>query len=264
MNCSDVEPFLDQLTRPSTNLGVDQIAVREHLASCVACQRTLRSLVQWDGQLSQAMNDVTIPAGLPQRLMTALTTAAPSDSILQPETALPRNMWRRAFTSAIMVVLLSISVWGTWRIWKPPMLSPDNVTGILQQPIDNLPTADDSRHLLPRQWSAVKRMVVTGDAKKMELSELRLSLVVFPLEVRSKRGPAVGGSLFVVPKSRWNSANSVAVSKVPVSRSAVQYAPQHIWLAWAEKDSVYLLVLNSQTQLLEQLRSQLGGDHTFL
>jgi hypothetical protein len=196
--------------------------------------------------------------------MTALTIATSVDSMLQPATAKPRTMWRRAFTSAIIVVLLSISAWGTWRIWKPPMLSFDNVAGILQRSIDHLPAADDSRHLLPRQWSALKRLVATGDAKKMELSELRLSLVVFPLEVRSKRGPAVGGSLFVVPKSRWNSANSVAVSKIPVSRSAVQYAPPHIWLAWAETDSVYILVLNSQTQLLEQLRSQLGGDHTFL
>lgn len=266
MNCSDARPFLEQLTRSPAGPSINEVAVREHLATCSSCQRTLKSLTQWDEQLSQAMNEVSIPPGLTRRVVTAVSALTCADLVSAPAMGPPRPRipWSRTLMSVTVAGLLAVVFWQAWLTVKPPMLSPTDVANILQRPIDGLSTAEKSGDLLPRHWSTLKGRIVTHDGKKLDLRELRLSLVVFPLEVRKKGVSPEAGSLFVVPKSRWNSTTSVAISKVPVSDAAVQYTSDYVWIAWTETNYVYILALRGELPLLEQLRSRLGGNHAFL
>lgn len=260
MNCSDVTPILDHLMRDPASQVVDQTALREHLTKCASCQRALNSLARWDGQLSVAMNDVKIPTDLSQRLLDELSS---SESVSGPVTVPPKplNKWRRTFTSTIVVGLVCLAVWWTWIFVKRPMLSQTDVASLLQLPLVNLPEADESGQILPRQWLALKKDgVITGSGKKMVLSEFALTVVVFPLDVRTGQGPPVSGALFVVPKARWSSAAANAT----IVNSVVSYAPPNVWMAWTEKNVVYILALNGQSHLLEQLRKRLGGNNAIL
>lgn len=266
MNCRDVEPFLDQLVKPPAKLAVEQIALREHLATCSACQQALRLLTRWDAQLSVAMNEVSAPSGLSERLLSGLGEVISAELIAKHAAAQPRprSRWSRAFTSVTIAGLLGLAVLLAWQFARRPMLSPQNVAHVLQQPIENLPVADASGSFLPRQWLALKGQLDTGSGKKMDLSELKLSLLVFPIDVRVRRGPPITGALLVVPRSRWKSAANVPVSQAAISRATVQYASPHVWIAWTEGNFVYLFALNGDAHLLEQLRNRLGGHDAYL
>jgi hypothetical protein len=65
--------------------------------------------------------------------------------------------------------------------------------------------------------------------------------------------------LFIIPKSQW-----ALLPATSTSRSTVQYAPPHVWVAWSERDFVYILALNGPVPLMEQLQRQLDGNDSVL
>ena len=261
MNCRDVEPFFDRLAGPSGESGIpDEMGLHEHLTTCAACQRAVRSLEQWDRQLIRAMGDVAVPNGLSHRLADALRDASTADLISKPSvlTASVRRTWVRTSATVAVACLLVFSLLWT-RYWlQPPMLSAANVAMLLQQEPQDMPTSSTLIRRLPHGWSSLSDLS-SREWKQTELSNLRLSVVVIPFKLQAKRGQHYAGSLFVIPKSRWT-----PVPITPVSQTHVQYSLPHAWIVWSEGDIVYVLSMNGPPQLLEQLQRQLDDSHAVL
>ena len=262
MNCCDVELLLDQLvTSPGHDRIADRLAIREHLAKCSSCRLALDSLARWDGQLTQAMNDIAVPDGLSQRLLAVLNhpdSVDPKSKSVTTTSGL-RKAGLRTFAAVTIICLLTVASLWSWRFARPPALSASNVATLLQQPVENLQTTDDFRHLLPRHWASLGRKVVVKGWKQVELSNLRMSVTVIPLVVRLKRGQPVEGSLFVIPKSRWTPTLAM-----PVSQTPIQYSPPCVWISWSERDLVYILSSNGSAAALEQLQPLLDGNQSVL
>jgi hypothetical protein len=260
MNCHDAVPLLDQLVRrPDDGVEV-QMALREHVVSCPNCQNALRSLERWEGQLTRAMCDVVVPTGLTERLLDALNSSNSTELASAPATTqTTRKGWLRVVAAFSAVCLLFAVAFGTWNYLQPPLLTASDVIALLQVASDPLPAAEDSFRQLPQHWSSLRGMLYMDAGRHLEVRHPKLSVVVIPVEVPSKRGPSVFGSLLVIPRSRWTGSHGQSVSQ-----ARVLYSPPNVWIAWSENDVVYVLSLEGHAPLLEKIQQQLAGNHAFL
>ena len=257
MNCHDVEPFLDQLGATYDG-GVipNEASLRQHLASCSACQQSLQLMERWDSQLSRAMVDVAIPDGLSDRLIVALKTTPPVE--LQDVAVVPKHIsGSRRFLSLALIgaaCLLVTLGWWARSLREVGHLSPANVALLWDRPPEAITSEKGLIKKVPRGWSAMNNVSVQ-DWKQSKLSNPPLTVSVRPFEFRFPRGTPEEGWLFVLPKSSWG---PVPVSSV--SRARVQYSPDRVWIVWGEGNLVYIVALAGSPQSLERLQHQLDGD----
>lgn len=255
MKCHDVEPFFERLANPSGAGLPDPPALQEHLATCLSCQQAVQSLAQWDRRLANAMKDVSVPAGLTERIQMSLQHASPT-TIDVPGLAV--SSWRshgpRLLTILASVSLIAVVVFGLQAWWSPSLISADQVTTMLQQPVVEMPESTNGSLRLPRQWNSLQRDVGDGGWRQFVAAEIRPAIAALPLAIRVKRTGQAEGVLFAIPQSRWESA--VAPS---ISQAVVQYAPPYVWMVWTEDDVVFLLAVNGPAPVLEQLQRQLSG-----
>ena len=203
------------------------------------------------------MTHVAVPSDLSHRLMAALTDAASTDSISKATVAQPRprNSWSRAFNSAAVAGLLCVAAWSTpaqSSCERPPLLSPAGMSchAFWSSPPTICRAASRilDQFAAPSMVKSLKGRVITGLGKQMNLADLRLSPVVFPLDVRSTSGDClIGRGRFVDCRSR---DRRYIDNEVPASvrrlfhlEAVVQYSPQKnvCGIAWAENDVVYIL-----------------------
>lgn len=261
MNCAEAESQLDRLTHP--DLGSADVAhgeLHKHLAICPACRRALQLIEQWDSKIRPVMSQVAIPAGLTQRLTTALQDHADAPLVNRPSPT-TNNPWKqriRAFATIGVSLFIAASLWWGTQYLPQPMLTAEKLPSLWeqleQQPL--VPSVVEAR--LPRGWSSLTH-VRTDPWQQLSLPSDRLTLPVKPLEIQSKRGPSERGWLLVIPKSRWG-----GTLPIPLSSARVQYLPRRVSITWNEGENVYIVAVTGSPQSLEQIQRQLELNNSVL
>lgn len=230
--------------------------MRRHLAECSSCRSVVHSLQQWDRQFTHAMNEVVVPAGLANRIASALEEAAPvsAEGLKHHSRRSSATRYRRGL-ALVTVCLVAVSLgWMSW-VRQSGRLPQSSVPHLWEHVPEAMPPRSNLMMRLPHGWSSLQNIAVQ-DWMQVTISSPRLTVAVKPFQARFQRGGPVEGALYVLPKWRWSS--SVVTS---VLRAQVHYAADRVWVAWSEGDAVYLMTLNGSPELLERLQRQLDGGH---
>ena len=255
MNCSDLEPYLDELAMGCKGSAIpDEAGLRRHLAECPACQLALRSNARWDRHVGRAMSDVALPDGMTDRLVSAirqasLTNSGESASLKKAEAAFRF----RALMTVVIVIFSGASLWWTINSVTFERLSDADVVSLWEARTEPMTSESKSIRKLPQGWSSLNA-VSAADWKQVPRRSSRIQVSVKPFEFRSRRGSREQGALFAIPRSHWTPAPSPFVS-----HARIQYSQNRVWMAWGERDLVYLVVLEGSPESIEQIRSLLDG-----
>jgi hypothetical protein len=253
MNCTEVEPFLDQLINGAGGCRIpDEANVRLHVASCSLCQQTLCSMEQWDHQLRQSMSDVVVPDGLNTRLTKRLE-AATQPGLLEQRVR-PRTRLRQWSAVCAALIFCTLSVWWVATQRGGQRLSAANIAILWDATPETATAQSFVARKLPRSWATLNNVSSQG-WMQARLRDLHLVVDGFHFEVRTPHAEPEPGWLFVIPRSRWASAPA----SLP-SMAQLHYSPDRVWIAWNEGETVYVLALMGSPQTLERLQRRLDGD----
>lgn len=254
MNCDDVEPFLDLLASSSSSVEIpDEASVRQHVADCPWCQQSLRSLERWDRQLHHAMNDVVVPVGLANRIVTALEVASPERHLLS-RAGSAGAAWRRyrVLGGIGLVGLLLLSLRWFYLAQDSGQIGPANVALLWSQPPEVISAKSKLVTTMPRGWSLLGNMIL-ADWQQTTINTPPLKVAMRPFEMRVQRSLSIEGAIFAMPRWMWRSAIASTVSK-----SQIHYAADRVWMAWGEGDAVYVVAIRGEPQSMERLQRLLG------
>lgn len=256
MNCSDAEPFLDQLATDSKGCVIpNEMALRMHVTSCALCRHSLRMRKQWDSQMSRAMNDVAVPNEMTKRLITLLKNELPLDATsLFPARPMARRMIRTIAVAFAGLGLFAALFWLTIMFPASGQLSAAHVTLLWEQKPELISSESEIHPRLPHGWNSL-RTISSQEWKQVNLTDLRMTLAVKPFELRYRESEPEQGWLFVISKSQWTPAPASSLT-----HSRVQYSSNRVWIVWSEGDLVYILALSGSPQSLERMQRQMDGD----
>ena len=256
MNCSDVEPFLDQLASDSNGVAIpDEMEMQQHVMDCAECQHSLRIRKQWNSQLSRAMIDVTVPDGLTTRLVALMGQASPHNTEQSPDIfTTPKRPLRKMAVVAAGLGLVVASIFWTIISRSTVQLSSANVAMLWEQKSEETSSESASPPRLPHGWTSL-RTISAQQWKQIRLTELRMTVPVKSFELRNREEAPEEGWLFVISKSKWTPAPAASVAQ-----ARVQYSSHRVWIVWSEGDLVYVLAMTGSPQSLERMQRQLDGD----
>ena len=203
---------------------------------------------RFDSELARSMSDVPLPAGLTERLQTAVKASAvqSSNAAISPCRA---NHWSRRLMLSGSAALVLLAVW-SWLGPREAALTEADVRRLAELDSSSLLVAPSGTMIeLPVGWQSLpgmelaERPVIAGDDS--------LSIPVLPLAFHaSRRGPRVTGLLLALPESRWSSR----VEATSLSNTEVRYTASGTWAIWREGNTIFVCVLHANAKVLEALQ----------
>lgn len=230
--------------------GPDASAAETHLAECDVCRAAVASGRQFDEQVTRAMLDVPIPAGLANRLRAAV---GPETIAVEASTAVPRrHVLRRLGWGSLALVPLIFAA--TLLMSRPVVLNDANVRELGKVDPALLPVATSPGLALPAGWGN-QRAIQFADAPRLAtVKGIELRMQTFTART-DRRSPVCSGALIRLSRSQWYTVPDAD----SFSSATVQYAAFGTWVVWQEGDSVVLCILQGDAHVMQRLQELIAA-----
>ena len=220
-----------------------------HLEDCPGCIAALRERNARDERIGSMIRCVPVPAGLEQRLLNAVQSAAEaaastgsrpemvSPAAPPPQQKFSRRVWIRA---AALTAAASLLV-GTaaWLIVEQQLggVTVAELSDTAPLALEGLPAFDKSfTARLPERWTISRRLTI-GPARGMSLSgERRHGAALYPFTVESAGSALTSGVLLVVPRRAIKSAPE----PTHFQAANVNYFSRSAAVSWQSDGLVYV------------------------
>jgi hypothetical protein len=246
MDCHKAQAQLEFTTLGQEAAGSsDLVAAKTHLAECDSCHQSFESQRRFDMRLSRAMSDVTIPAGLNERL-----SAAIGETFSQPTPAQPvrgRSLrWAGGALASVLLILWCCGILSP----HPQKLNQANVHQLADMDLNALP-ADTRADLfsVPGEWDSL-RGIRFGESPRLA-KVAGMNLTVMPLLLQpDRRSPPVSGFVVQLPLAKWHEVPEES----SFAAAPMQYASFGTWVVWREGDTVFICVVRDNAETLQRMQ----------
>ena len=255
MECHQAQAQLEFTTlgRNAVN-GPDVQAAQRHLAECESCHRAMEFQQRFDSEVSRAMTSVLLPAGLTERLVSAVN--GPVARIESP-TASPRAGWQRlagrCLTGGVLALLIPLLIWG-WFGSLPQTLNEASVRHLAGLDLNQLPADVRQELIFPAGWHALREIQIGDAARLASVNSVEVPVQAF-LARTDRRSPNVAGFLVRLPHSQWQTD----LDATSFSSATIQYASFGTWVVWREDDVVFVCVLRDDAHGMQRLQELIAG-----
>jgi hypothetical protein len=257
MDCPEALEILEADSAGAWDAEPALLAVaRQHVAECVACRTAWPLRAQWGRQLSAAMQAVTPPPQLAERLHALLPQpATPARSI--PVRRMGRRVWLVGGTVAAVALIVGL-------LWIPtgPSVHLADLHAAVDVPIEGLPDfAGSFTPRLPQAWEPffdLDEKLVRGYPAAGQVQTGKIGLVPFQFVTRRGSEP-LRGRLLILPRRQLHATD---VPTTGFFEAGIQYMPnrQGGWVVWTEGDLVFACLMPTAAgpSLLDKFRQSLS------
>ncbi len=250
MDCHQAQAQLGLTTLGQDAVGgPESLAAQRHLTECDACHQAFESQRLFDRRVAQAMTDLPVPAGLVERLSSAIGT---TESV-RPAPGLHRRAMSRVGWGVAAVALLPFLIWMLTP--RTPVLNQASVQSLAELDLNTLPV--DSRQdafVPPTGWGSLPSLQFGESPRLAPVDGANVCVRDFRLQP-DRRSPAVAGLLVRVPKSQWHTT----LGATSFSSAAVEYASFGTWVVWREGDAVFVCILHDNAHAMQWLQDLVAG-----
>jgi hypothetical protein len=258
INCSAARDTLELARPPETDAAAAEQAA-QHVGGCPACQTAIPLRQHWDARLGPAIRDVSVPAGLKDRLLASLaaaptvptaqstiTTTAPILAARAPARRNRLKILAGGIAAACVLVAVGATVWLLKPV--PPDLALETVT------LQAL-SADQT------QWSAFQKFqrkvplalpgtMVVPDRKTgpMRFAQVDVAVYVFHIPERGK--PPAEVRLLIMPTAS-------VIDRPAAERflaGPTPYKQGYRTTSWVEGKLTFVCCTTGGEQVLQQLQ----------
>lgn len=202
----------------------------------------------FDSEMAHAMSDIPLPAGLTERLQTAVraTSIQAVPDVTRQRIA---THWSRRRILSGGIALVIVATW-SWFGLREATLTEADVRRLAELDVGSLLTAPSgTKFSLPSGWHSLPG-VELAEQPVIEQDDA-LSLPLLPLAFRaSRRAPRVTGLLLTFAKSRWSS--HIEATSLPTAE--VRYTASGTWAIWREGTTMFVCVLHGNARYMEALQ----------
>ncbi len=255
MECREAQAQLEfkSLGRDAAS-GPDAQAAQRHLAECEACHRAMDFQQRFDSEVGRAMSDIPIPAGLTDRLRSAVTSVTPQSSLQRAVRT--RHTWRWV-TSLTLALLLPLLGWA----WFGPQAAGLNETSVRQlaeMERNSLPTDSQTPFAIPAGWNSLREIQLESSTHLASVNGIHVPLLGFL--ARADRGrPSTSGFLLRLNRNQWQSK----LEATSFSSAMIQYDTFGTWVVWSEGDTVFVCVMHDDAHAIQRLQDLVAGSRDF-
>ncbi|HUQ73023.1 MAG TPA: hypothetical protein VM165_26070 [Planctomycetaceae bacterium] len=253
MNCRDVLDTLEAVevgALPATEAAARD--AEQHLGGCAACRTAWPKRQQWSHRLTDAMQDVSVPVGLRERLQSA--SAAPVRAAGRPTTRRRRVWW---LVSTAAVALMAIGV-GWWVMQPLPQLTDQELLAAMQAELAPLPKFSGGFKLqLPESWKRyylLNPQLVRGFPGADQPAAGTVALIPFQFQ-SGDRNQSVRGRLLILRRSQFVGtlpATGFGAATIYYTKTAGAY------MVWAEGDLLFVCLVPSGAADLQRFQESLS------
>ncbi|MDZ4689022.1 MAG: hypothetical protein SH850_28435 [Planctomycetaceae bacterium] len=251
MNCRDVLDTLEAVevgALPATEAAARD--AEQHLAGCGACRTAWPKRQQWSHRLMHAMQDVTVPVGLRERLQSA--TVAPVRAASRPATDRRRVWW---LMSTAVAALLAFGL--GWWMQPLPQLTDQELLAAMQADLAPLPKFSGGfTPQLPESWKryyGLNRQLVRGFPGADQPAAGMVALIPFQFQ-SGDRNQSVRGRLLILRRDQF-------VGTLPATgfgAATIYYTKSGAYALWSEGDRVFVCLVPSGPADLQRFQESLS------
>jgi len=253
MNCRDVLDTLEAVEVGA--LAATEAAARDaeqHLSGCAACQAAWPQRQQWSLRLTDAMQNVSVPVGLRERLQSASASPLPVAS----GSPVPRRRVWWLMSSAV-AALLAIGL-GWWMMQPLPQLTDQELLAAMQADLAPLPRFGGRFKLqLPDSWKRYYELnpqLVRGFPGADHPAAGMVALVPFQFQ-SGDRNQSVRGRLLILRRSQFVgklSGTGFGGATIYYTKTAGAY------VLWTEGDLLFACLVPSGPADLRRFQESLS------
>ena len=257
MECREAQAQLElkSLGRDAAS-GPEIQAAQRHLAECEVCHRAMDFQQRFDSEVSHAMSDIPIPAGMTDRLRSAVNSVTPQ-SATQPAVR-THYTWRR-WTSLSLALLLLLPLLGwAWFGTHTASLNEFSVRQIAELKLDGLPTDSQPSFTAPSEWNSLRDIQLERSTQVASVNGVPVRLRSFL--ARAERGrPDISGVLLRLDRSQWQPK----IDATSFSSAMIQYDTFGTWVVWSEGDAVFVCVMYDDAHAIQRLQDVIARSRNF-
>jgi hypothetical protein len=255
MDCHEALEILDASSAGAWD-GEQSLAdeARRHLSQCAQCQTAWPQCEQWGRKLAVAMQAVSPPPHLSERLHAMLPQ--PTTASLPERT---RRWSRRLWGSAALTLVGAVVATLLWPAPQPALRLADLLPAV-DADLETLPTFSGRfEPRLPKEWKPffqLERSYVRGFPAEGQPQAGRVGLVPFQFPSRGG-GQPLHGRLLILTRRQLDGGDvpTTGFSAAPVFYQSSGAA----WLVWVEEDFVYACLVPSGPEDLQQFQKALSA-----
>ncbi len=251
MECREAQAQLEfnSLGREAAS-GPDVQAAQRHLAECETCHQAMDFQQRFDSEVGRAMSDIPIPAGLTNRLRSAVTTVTPQSSLQR--TAGTRHTWRWV-ASLTLALLLPLLGWA-WFGAQPAGLNETSVRQIAELERNGLPADSQTPFTVPAGWNSLREIRLESSTHVALIDGVHVPVRSFL--ARADRGRQnISGFLLRLNRRQWQSR----LEATSFSSATIQYDTFGTWVVWSEGDTVFVCVMHDDAHAIQRLQDLIAG-----
>lgn len=283
MDCLTAQQLIEAARPDADDLSLPELQpAAAHLRECRVCSGAWQAMQLRDLGIARAMQDVAVPDGLEQRLLSQLglleedgaATSSKSSAPLshpacgerQPDVAGVRpsgrvasRLGRRGVTAALCLVTASLLVgMGLWT-WLSvgPEVSLAELQQAVPQNLTGMPPFDGNfRSQLPSEFRDRSGLRVSPSPRGLSLPERpRDAAALYAFVVQQPGGGRVGGLVLAVPADRVNLGDRTLASSL--AAAAEESIGDRAVAVWADESHVYMCFVGREHGSLREVKQAL-------